>query len=192
MVVRRVGEDVSAAAKSLGLATPPGNPKVKLLPHPKKVHPKDHPRDMSAVDLELRCLLRQLCQGRHKWPLYLHGDPGRGKTSATLALCDFAASALYLTCEDLTTDFLGARMYLAALGKFGLTVLDEVGGRDTITEAPYQAVKLYADTRINLPTIYVSNLLPENIGTVYDKRIASRILCGTWFHLHGSDRRMEP
>jgi hypothetical protein len=39
--------------------------------------------------------------------------------------------------------------------------------------------------------IYISNLEPEAIARVYDDRIASRLLCGTWYKLDGEDRRLK-
>ena len=55
----------------------------------------------------------------------------------------------------------------------------------------FVAVKKFAELRDGQPAIYVSNVKPETLGTLYDDRIASRVLCGSWYELVGDDRRMK-
>jgi hypothetical protein len=74
-----------------------------------------------------------------------------------------------------------------------LVVLDEIGARQKVTDLHYSAVKEFADVREldhSGVAIYISNLEPAQLAAVYDDRIASRLLCGTWFKLDGKDRRM--
>jgi hypothetical protein len=54
-------------------------------------------------------------------------------------------------------------------------------------------VKNFADARaINARgvAVYVSNVAPNELASMYDDRICSRLLCGTWFELKGPDRRL--
>jgi DNA replication protein DnaC len=146
---------------------------------------------MAEVPEPLQAVFRELVTGRAKWPLFLHGSVGTGKTCATLALCDIAKSGMHRTVEELADDMLRAKFdlwpYLAATG---LAVLDEVGARANVGDLHYQVVQRFADCRDCKPAIFVSNLAPDQIGKLYDDRIASRLLCGSWFELSGEDRRM--
>jgi hypothetical protein len=75
----------------------------------------------------------------------------------------------------------------------GLAILDELGTRQKTTDLHYQALKTFCDDRefsYFRVAIYISNLEPQAIASVYDDRIASRVLCGTWFRLDSQDRRM--
>jgi hypothetical protein len=75
-----------------------------------------------------------------------------------------------------------------------LVVLDEIGARQKVTDLHYSAVKEFADVREldhSGVAIYISNLEPMQLANVYDDRIASRLLCGTWYKLDGKDRRMS-
>ena len=83
---------------------------------------------------------------------------------------------------------------LPPAGTSPLVVLDEVGARQKVGDLQYSTIKNFADVREldhGRVAIYISNLAPEAIGRVYDDRIASRMLCGRWFSLGGTDRRMN-
>jgi hypothetical protein len=168
-------------------------------------------RRAGAVDCELMGLFRRLAHGGAKWPLFLYGPAGSGKTCAALALTDLVQTTFYGTPEDLCTIILkgGPRRWapskaeivyrddrpaLVAIPAERLVVLDELGARSKITDLHYSAVKEFLDSRElghNRVGIYISNLEPDKLVGVYDDRIASRLLCGTWFELAGKDRRME-
>lgn len=146
---------------------------------------------MSLVDERLRNLLRALCQGKEKWPLFLHGPAGTGKSSAGLALCDYAPTATFLTLDDVCDRIMRGEHDLEEwLASKHLAVLDELGTRNKATDLPYTAAKKFCDARHGMPAIYISNLPPSQIAVLFDDRIASRVLCGTWFELSGADRRV--
>ena len=162
------------------------------------------PRDMGLVDKKLRRLFRHLLAAQEPWPLYLHGLQGRGKTLATMALCDAVAGSRYFTPSELMDTCACNSHYLpwGATGRrypIDLSVLDEVGadvGSGMRAEWHKEMVRLFCDHREQYHhrvAVYVSNLPPELIREKYDDRVASRMLCGTLYELTGVDRRQpEP
>jgi len=160
-----------------------------------KIPPFEIYRDRGRIAAELRMVLGNLVNGRAPWPLYLHGQPGRGKTCAGLALCDWADWAMYCTVRKLCNQIMRKDEAVCPWDWTGcppLAVLDEIGARERTGDLDYEAVKLFADWREQKGgrvAVYISNLLPDRIADVYDDRIGSRILCGTWFELTGPDRR---
>ena len=49
---------------------------------------KSEQRSWELISEPLQAVLLELAEGKRKWPLYLHGSPGTGKTSASLAMLD--------------------------------------------------------------------------------------------------------
>lgn len=165
---------------------------------------------MDGVDERMRSVFRRLIENKERWPLFLFGSPGRGKTCAALALLDYVpwnirceesrdgipplvhyeAGGRYWTAEQLV-GFLFGNDWPDDIRKCRLAVLDELGERSKNTDVNYTTVKRFADERDRKPTIYISNLSPNDIASAYDDRIASRVLCGTCFDLTGPDRRMS-
>ncbi len=137
-----------------------------------------------------------LVNGEAQWPLFLHGNTGRGKTCAALALCDWAVHSIYRTVDDLCDSIMDRSKPASPwdwLTNPDLAVLDELGARENVGDLHYSAVKRFTDWRemkSRRVAIYISNHGPDAIEKLYDDRIASRILCGTWFELGGDDRRM--
>ena len=74
---------------------------------------------------------------------------------------------------------------------YNLVVVDELGCRRQVSDWEYSVVKRVADLREQKATVWISNHPPERIRALFDDRIASRLLCGTWFALEGHDRRQE-
>lgn len=157
------------------------------------------PRDVGMVDGFLMDLFHRLAAGSKPWPLYLHGEPGRGKTMAGLALCDLVRGARYFTPQSLI-ETCAHHEHLLPWMPYGhgkdieLAVLDEVGA-GTVNDWHYRMVKAFVDDRElqhHRTAVYISNLPPSAIEGKYDSRIASRILCGTLYELTGLDRRIEP
>lgn len=148
-------------------------------------------RRLDLVEPGLLDLLYRLAAGEAKWPLYLHGLPGRGKTRAVLAYCDHVMQSWYCTVDRLADMIIDHRAPWQRMEEFSLAVLDEIGVRQRVTDLDYQAVQRFADAREKalLPVIYVSNLTAAELPAAYDDRIASRLLCGTWYELTGPDRR---
>jgi chromosomal replication initiation ATPase DnaA len=142
-----------------------------------------------------------LAAGRARWPLFLFGSVGSGKTSAALALCDVVATAAYFTAEGLRSstmpesDPLVVRQLWETIETKGLIVVDEIGARSQITDFGYQTLKRAVDARdqhAGRAAVYISNLGPGELERLYDERLASRLFCGTRFELTGKDRRFEP
>lgn len=157
------------------------------------------PRDWEQVANDLQQVLRGLLSGQMRWPLYLWGQPGRGKTLAALALCDLVDGARYYTPSALMDMCTRDRLWLPwgpegrRYVEIQLLVLDEVGAGD-INGFHFQMVKECCDDRElrhHRTAVYVSNRHPKAIEGKYDPRIASRMLCGTIFELTGPDRRLE-
>ena len=162
------------------------------------------PRSMDLVDKELKRLFLRLLVAQEPWPLYLHGLQGRGKTMATLALCDAVAESKYFTPSELMDTCINNPYRLPWSPEqrrypIELSVLDEVGadvGSGKRAEWHKEIVRLFCDHREQYHhrvAVYVSNLPPELIREKYDDRVASRMLCGTLYELTGVDRRQpEP
>jgi len=155
-------------------------------------------RWMDAVEPELVEVFRALVLGKAPWPLYLHGAPGRGKTFASLSLCDRAKTACYETIEGLCDATMNHDEELygrwEAIQARELAILDEIGCRQQVGDLHYAIVKRFADLRelhAGRIAVYVSNIGPNDVPALYDGRLASRLLCGTWYELKGKDRRVS-
>lgn len=150
------------------------------------------PRAAERIRPELRHLLEALAAGKARWPLYLYGPPGRGKTCAALWLMDQVPGSLFTTPERCVQWLLRREEAIwEECRNYVLAVVDELGCRSRDSDLEYVALKRLADALDGLPTIWIANHPPERIGTIYDERIYSRICCGTWFHLEGPDQRMD-
>jgi chromosomal replication initiation ATPase DnaA len=167
---------------------------LPLVPERRRLLPK-LVRRLDAIDFALLGVLNDLAHGKARWPLFLFGPAGGGKTCAALALADIVETASFATCEDLaeaTMKGQDAAIWYAVKAKH-LAILDELGARERVTDLGYSVVKRFADLReqhAKRVAIYISNVAPEAIAKLYDDRIASRVLSGTCFHLQGADRRL--
>lgn len=73
-----------------------------------------------------------------------------------------------------------------------LGVCDEIGSRNTVSDAHYEILKKLIDLRESKPSVYISNLAPNRIAEVYDDRIASRLQGGTVIDMtNWPDRRIR-
>ncbi len=185
--------------------------KEKTAHHPARERVFPWPRQdraIDGIDQILRSAIRNLVSGQAPWPLFLHGAPGTGKTCAALCLLDHCQG------EYFTVPMLCSRMNQAKQGGVqwshegrggtwyehdlwhivstaGLVVLDEVGCRERVSDAHYEAVKGVIDERHFRPLIAISNLPLADLGTFYDSRIVSRLASGTVIELGGKDQRIE-
>lgn len=146
------------------------------------------------VHPDLLAQFRELTEGQRDWPLYLFGPAGAGKTRAALSLCDHVPQSYFLTLEQLGTEVLDRRdgVTWRYLPDYELVAIDELATRLNAGDLEYTALKRFADTREERPTIYISNVAPDELVSIYDDRIGSRVLCGTVFHLNDHDRRRRP
>lgn len=148
-------------------------------------------RQWELVAPALQKVLIDLARGERRWPLYLHGGVGVGKTRAALAFCDKVVSPGYWAVDDVMTGICSGCPPWSF--NYSLAVLDEVGlprsgkGRDF----DYSAVKEFCDWRECRPAIYICNHHPDAILELYDRRIFSRLMYGTVFELTGPDRRLR-
>jgi DNA replication protein DnaC len=188
---------------------------LPLQAKPRPVVLRSKPREIANVDPVLKDVLRNLVRGQAAWPLFLHGQPGTGKTCAALALLDhlWEWQGQFATATELTSRVMvtfGSRepfdwrpfgpyrdegCHPSGMPKNNqgslLVVLDELGTREKVTDTHYETVQRVIDLREGgLPLILISNLTIVGIGRVYDARIASRCEAGTVVELGGSDRRV--
>ncbi len=156
------------------------------------------PRSCQQVAAPLLEIFRQLVTGQARWPLYLWGLEGRGKTLALLSLCDLVSDSRYFTPNILMNECTQAPAYLP-WGDEGrrhhiqLAIMDEVGSGD-VNAFHFDMVLAFVDERErrhNRVGAYASNLSPEEMKRKYDPRVASRMLCGTIYKLTGPDRRLQ-
>lgn len=71
----------------------------------------------------------------------------------------------------------------------GLFCLDDVALREP-SPSQYEALYAVINLRHKKPAIYTSNIGPLDLRKVYDARISSRMLAGTWIEMAGEDKRL--
>jgi DNA replication protein DnaC len=159
-----------------------------------------HPQNRDRIRPSVRAVLNDLVTGRADcadWPLYLWGDTGCGKTSAALCLVNVVADSWYTTLNEMAEVVFevmpwewreGVRRLLLAVDEIGL---------DDQPPSRYEkiAMEQLADARQYEPTIWLSNLSPEDgrnqVVERYGDRVYSRICSGTVVHHGGPDRRFH-
>lgn len=153
--------------------------------------------------------MRSLVNGELPWPLVLMGKPGTGKTCAALCLLDYTTGGgEYYTVSGFCNTMIQSqqgRLEWSHEGRGGtvwpeklwrqisnvpLAILDELGCRERPTDAHYECVKGFIEERLGKPLIVISNHPLEQIATIYDDRIASRLAAGTVVEMDGKDRRL--
>lgn len=166
------------------------------------------PRNVTGIDAELRKVIRDLVSGEAPWPLVLYGPAGTGKTCAALCLLDYAGG-IYFTVSDLCNKLIQSQQgrlewthegrggvvwpdaFWHKIGTARLAVLDELGCREKVSDAHYEAVKQFVDERAFKPFVAITNLSLQQLGATYDDRILSRLAAGTKVQLGGPDRRIN-
>jgi DNA replication protein DnaC len=145
-----------------------------------------------------------------RWPIYLHGAQGRGKTClAALLHRVWPARAVWFdvshllsqvkTCRrDGSVDVIGpdGRSFefseaalFDRLANAGLLVLDDLGCR-TPTDVDIEILTRAINTRAGKPLIATSNLNSAELHNTFGARLASRLLAGQPLCLSGADRRL--
>lgn len=164
-------------------------------------------RDPQLIADLLKATIRWLARGDEPWPLFLFGDVGAGKTCAGLAIGDMAHEAVSYYCGvpelcDLLIEARQGRRHWSTGYKrtvldvwkgwenAGVTILDELGARDNVSDHHHETVKRAIDSREGKPSVCISNLSIKDLTSIYDDRIASRLASGTVFRLTG-DRRLQ-
>lgn len=165
-------------------------------------------RNPAMIADSLRATIRGCINGEQAWPLLIFGPAGAGKTSAALCVLDFATGSYHTAsglCSMLIQSQQGRLEWVyegrggtiwpekmwSRIASMPFVALDEIGGRDRVTDHHYEAVKTMLDVRQGKPLMVLSNLgLPE-LEKIYDDRIASRLASGTVVRLEGKDRRLH-
>jgi len=173
-------------------------------------HYPRQPRSVALIAPPLRQAIRECVAGAAPWPLFVGGPCGTGKTCAALALLDHVPGGQYHTAGGLCELLVRAQQgrlesyhegrggtvwpehLWRGLAKAPLVVLDELGGRERVSDHHYDAVKRLLDERHGLPLVLLSNHDLAALARLYDDRIASRIGGGTVAALGGPDRRLLP
>ncbi len=163
------------------------------------------PRDPALIDPGLRKVIGGCVRGNSPWPLVMTGEAGSGKTCAGLCIADFFRG-WYTTFTHLHANVLmskngdlwcrgpaGVRIWERDLwdrwASANICILDEIATRKP-TDSQYDTLKIALDKREGKPLVAISNLTMEEISTVCDDRIASRLDWGTRHTLSG-DRRVQ-
>lgn len=168
--------------------------------------------DAASID-EIPAAVRGAIRDCHlasRWPLYLWGTTGTGKTCAAAVayrlwqpsaawmslseLCDilkgFANSPLQLIRSGDHTVEVGLAGFWRRLSNLGLVVIDEIGTRDASAHR-YDAFREILEIRRGKPLILTGNLEPTSVLLrTYDERIQSRIAAGMLVEVKGPDRRL--
>lgn len=147
-----------------------------------------------------------------RFPIYLHGIQGCGKSSAMACLYrSFQGTARWILLESFVQQITRCRQdgrveifseatgesffrtevqWFKLVSQAQLLCIDDIGLRPP-TESAYEIVFKLINSRLGLPTIYTSNLDEEAFQKTYGMRIASRVFSGTVIQCSGHDRRTE-
>lgn len=171
------------------------------------VHEMAVRRTLSKIDESLLETIGHLTEAKRPWPLFVFGRAGTGKTCAALCVLDYCRGGYYSATKlcGMLIDAQNGRlswhhggrggiiypeMFWNRIGNENLSVLDEIGCREKVSDHQYECVKRFIDARQGRPAIYLSNLSLDQISQVYDDRISSRLASGTVVGLMGQDRRL--
>lgn len=138
------------------------------------------------------------------WPFVMLGEAGAGKTCAALLMAAHVKTFVYFIrfrdwCDRLRW---AKRGELQTSTGFKMTepetwdewrraklgVLDDIGARE-VTDHALEAMLGVLDRREGLPLVCTSNLTLEELGNLFDDRVASRLSAGTIVYLEGDQRQ---
>lgn len=164
-----------------------------------------HPKLIEAIERLVRS---------RKWPLFLYGKPGTGKSCAAAILyAAYNGDAKFYLTDQLVSKAIECRTngkgfieeYHPRVGtvqvyekkiyerveRAGFVVFDDVGIRG-LTDSRFEIFKELIERRGARPTVYTSNLSPKELASLYDARLVSRMTQGTIYALTDvRDRRIE-
>ena len=168
--------------------------KLPLLRHPCRRLGRTLPQ-WERIPPTVQRIIRELINGQVRWPLYLWGEAGTGKTMAAYWVASRVFDSCVVDLETLAEEVFHREATVwrrLADPDLRLAVIDEIGLRSQQTDREYLALKKAADRLEWTPTIWISNLAPEDLQQAFDDRIFSRLCCGTICHATGPDQRFSP
>jgi DNA replication protein DnaC len=167
------------------------------------------PRTLAEVTPELRQIFHRLADGELKWPLYLWGPPGSGKSCAALCLIDHIKGGKFwhMSAFDSLVQRIKKGIEERPYPETGKipeagwwrwfaylpsVALDDVGSQEVSSETQEDTLFLALEARDGgQPLVTTSNRSPKEIETAYSQRIHSRMCSGTIHRLEGRDRRFD-
>jgi DNA replication protein DnaC len=161
-------------------------------------------RSIERISPGLRRAVRELVHGCHRWPAYIFGPVGVGKTAAVLTLVDQVPQSIYMTAAEMMDTVRDARAErLSSENGYAISerslrdqwrnrqllVIDEIGQRRDPTGWLDETVQRIIDDRESRPTILLGNHDLASLAKIMDDRVVSRLSAGTLIHVEGDDRR---
>lgn len=132
-----------------------------------------------------------------RFPVYVYGPVGTGKTGIAAVLFRIASSALWRRADSFLLDLsMGRndgsyRQEMAKVESSHVLVLDDLGTRKP-SEGMFHMLFDILERRKAKMTVITSNHSPEELRDVYeDGRIYSRLMAGTPLVCSGADRRVD-
>lgn len=132
-----------------------------------------------------------------RFPVYLTGNAGRGKTGLAAVLYRIAKRPIWRRADSFLLDLSMGRgddTYRSEIRKASeasLLILDDLGVRKP-SEGMFHLLFDVLELRKSKPTVITSNKTLDELCEVYtDGRIYSRLAAGTVMTLIGSDRRIS-
>lgn len=151
----------------------------------------NQPRDHRRIPPTIKAKLSEI----RRWPLFLYGATGRGKSCAALCVGDASKTGcVYRTVPDmldqvravsygeakrLTESASHRWLWWRGWQTHPVVILDEIGARKEVSDYHYECVYRAIDCRQDRPSIFISNLNHGELRRVYDNRVASRLAAGT-------------
>lgn len=138
--------------------------------------------------------------------LFFYGEVGRGKTWAMFAIMKQCIIEYYRVqrieftalCSQIRDTFNGItkdteNSIVKKIADLDILFLDDLGISNKATDFDYEVLYRLIDTRLmnRLPTVIASNKSKEEIGVLFDIRIASRLNEFSEIKFSGKDRRNE-
>lgn len=148
----------------------------------------------------IRKVVRQAIEQR-RYPIYLHGPAGVGKSSLMRLVFDAARAAegvwaIWRRADEAlydlaTSNGIDRASQKALLHKCGHLFFDDLGTRQPSPQM-YSDLFDLLEARARRPLWVTSNVSPEGLGHMgYDDRIYTRMLMGTVIEIQGDNQRVK-